>query len=153
MPEQQPPSPRNAQQRKADTLEKLAREVDLWVASADPAGTGYLVPLSFYWDGAALLVATPRTSRTAQNLLRVRRARVAIGPTRDVAIIEGAVEELPRGADVAIEDAHASATEFDPRALAEDYVYLRIVPDSVQAWREADELPGRRLMRDGKWLV
>jgi hypothetical protein len=146
-----PRPPRSTARRKADVLEKLRRDVDLWVASADEGGNAHLVPLSFYWDGSALVIATPRSSRTAMNLMRSGWARVALGPTRDVVIIEGPVGELARGTDVRLEDAHASATGFDPRMESEDYVYLRVTPDSIQAWREADELAGRSLMRQGQW--
>jgi hypothetical protein len=100
----------------------------------------------------ALTIATPRASRTARNLLRAGWARIALGPTRDVVIVEGAVEELGIGTDTRLEDAHARATGFDPRTLAEEYVYLRITPQSIQAWREANELEGRQLMRRGVWL-
>ncbi len=144
--------PRPRSQRKRDTLEKLGRDIDLWVASANENGDAYLVPLSYHWDGAQLTIATPRASRTARNLMRARWARVALGTTRDVVITEGAVEELPIGADPQLEDAHAQATGFDPRAAPEEYVYLRITPDAIQAWRESDELPGRQLMRRGTWL-
>ena len=84
-------------------LAKLRDDVDLWVASADETGEAYLVPLSFHWDGAALTLATPRSSPTAVNLLRAGRARVALGPTRDVVIVEGTVAELPRGDDPELE--------------------------------------------------
>ena len=141
--------PRTRQQRQADVLTKLRDDVDLWVASADESGEAYLVPLSFHWDGTALTLATPRSSRTAVNLLRTGRARVALGPTRDVVIVEGDVAELPSGADPQLEAAFAAAAGFDP---PEGYVYLRITPREIQAWREADELAGRRLMRDGAWL-
>jgi Pyridoxamine 5'-phosphate oxidase len=145
-----PARPRS--QRKGDALAKLRGEVDLWVASADEAGRVYLVPLSYYWDGSTLTISTPRASRTAVNLLRAGRARVALGPTRDVVIIEGPVEEIPLGADTRLEDAHAEATGFDPRTLPGEWIYLRITPHSMQAWREANELEGRRLMRRGRWL-
>jgi hypothetical protein len=147
-----PDPARSRAQRRADTLAKLRRDVDLWVASADERGNAYLVPLSYYWDGSALTIATPRSSRTAVNLVRARWARVALGPTRDVVIVEGPVEAIPIGTDPRLEDAHARATGFDPRSLAEEYVYLRIAPRSIQAWREANELAGRQLMRDGEWL-
>jgi hypothetical protein len=62
------------------------------------------------------------------------------------------VQAIPLGADSGLEEAHAQATGFDPRTLAEEYVYLRITPDSIQAWREANELAGRQLMRRGEWL-
>ena len=67
-------------------------------------------------------------------------------------IVEGALEAVPIGADPEREDAHARATGFDPRTLSEEYVYLRITPRTIQAWREANELAGRLLMRDGRWL-
>jgi hypothetical protein len=37
----------------------VSADVDVWVASASADGAPYLVPLSFDWDGEALLVATP----------------------------------------------------------------------------------------------
>jgi hypothetical protein len=147
----QPPRPRS--QRKIDVLAKLQTDVDLWVASADETGGAYLVPLSFYWDGSALTIATPRVSRTGKNLVRAGWARVALGPTRDVVIIEGSVEAIPIGTDAGLEDGHAQATGFDPRTLADEYVYLRITPHEIQAWREANELAGRQLMREGEWLA
>ena len=144
--------PRSREQRRADVLERLRTDVDLWVASADEHGEAYLVPLSFYWDGEAITISTPRASRTARNLIRAGRARVALGHTRDVVIVEGPVETRPIGADPAVEEAHAQATGFDPRTLTDEYVYLRITPELVQAWREVNELAGRQLMRGGRWL-
>ena len=147
-----PEPPRSRSQRRKDVLAKLRSEVDLWVASADEAGGAHLVPLSYYWDDSTLTIAPPRASRTARNLVRAGWARVALGPTRDVVIIEGSVEAVAIGAVSRLEDAHAEATGFDPRTLADEYVYLRITPQTIQAWREANELPGRQLMRRGKWL-
>ena len=145
--------PRSLEQRTADVLARLRDDVDLWVASADAEGNAYLVPLSFVWDAAALTISTPRASRTARNLMRAEWARVALGLTRDVVIVEGTVETITIGTDPALEDAHAAATGFDPRVGAEEYVYLRITPREIQAWREANELSGRQLMRAGRWLV
>ena len=60
------PPPRSPQQRRRDTLDRLERDVDAWVATAGAAdGTPYLVPLSFLWDGATLLIATPWPSWSA----------------------------------------------------------------------------------------
>ena len=146
-------APRPKAQRRADVLAKLQSDVDLWVASADERGGAYLIPLSFYWDGSTLTIATPRASRTARNLVRAGWARVALGTTRDVVIIEGPVEAIPIGTDTRLEDGHAQATGFDPRTLADEYVYLRITPHEIQAWREANELPDRQLMRRGEWVA
>ncbi|MBX9362674.1 pyridoxamine 5'-phosphate oxidase family protein [Streptomyces massasporeus] len=149
------PTPvRSADQRKKDTLHRLEHDVDAWVATADGAsGTPYLVPLSFLWNGSYLLFATPASSTTGRNLAASGRARVGIGPTRDVVLVEGTVETVQPG-ELAEEDAElfAAKTGFDPRRLATPYLYFRVVPRRVQAWREADELDGRELMRDGRWL-
>jgi hypothetical protein len=122
------------------------------VASASPDGAPYLVPLSFDGDGEALLVATPADSPTGRNLAATRAVR--LGPTRDVSMIEGDVEvleidALPRERG----DRFAARTGFDPRALVTPYRWFRIAPRRIQAWREANELPGRELMRDGRWLI
>jgi hypothetical protein len=143
---------RSSSQRIADTRSRLETDVDLWVASANEVGEAHLVPLSFHWDGSRLTVATPRESVTARNLMRAGWARVALGETRDVVIVEGPVEAIALGTEPELERAHATSAGFDPRELAEEYVYLRITPDEIQAWREANELGGRTLMQDGAWL-
>lgn len=50
-------------------------------------------------------------------------------------------------------DLFAAKTRFDPRRLATPYLYFRVRPRWIQAWREANELDGSELMRDGEWLV
>ncbi|MFE6163082.1 pyridoxamine 5'-phosphate oxidase family protein [Streptomyces sp. NPDC056486] len=147
--------PRAPEQRKQDTLRRLADDIDAWVATADAAsGTPYLIPLSFLWDGESLLVATPDASVTGRNLRATGKARVGVGPTRDLVLIEGAVRALGEG-ELTHEacDAFAEKTAFDPRKLATAYTYFRITPQRLQAWREADELEGRELMLGGRWTV
>ena len=136
-----------------DTLDRLENDEDAWVATAE-GDTPYLVPLSFLWDGESLLFATPAASPTGRNFRSTGRARLGIGPTRDVVLVEGVVEtltpdELPDG----VGDDFAAKTGFDPRQLTTAYLYFRIRPRRVQAWREANELDGRELMKDGRWLV
>ena len=124
------------------------------MASASADGAPYLVPLSFEWDGEALLLSTPTDSPTGRNLADNRTVRLGLGHTRDVSMIEGEVEVLEidalpqeRG------ERFATRTGFDPRAEATPYRWFRISPRRIQAWREANELEGRELMRDGRWLV
>lgn len=50
-------------------------------------------------------------------------------------------------------NAFAAKTGFDPRKLADPYLYFRIHPQRLQAWREANELKDRELMRGGHWVV
>ena len=149
------PLPRTPKERKQDTLDRLEKDTDAWVATADAgSGTPYMVPLSFLWDGETLLVATPASSPTGRNLRATGRVRIGIGPTRDVVLVEGeadtlTADELGEG----VGDAFAARTGFDPRQLVGPYLYFRIRPRRVQAWREANELDGRELMREGRWLV
>jgi hypothetical protein len=112
------------------------------------------VPLSFLWDGSSLLVATPASSPTSRNLQATGKVRLGIGPTRDLVLIEGTVHTLA-ATEIPDEvgDAFAAKTGFDPRQLRSTYLYFRIHPQRLQAWREANELQGRELMRGGHWLV
>ncbi|MFI0960185.1 pyridoxamine 5'-phosphate oxidase family protein [Streptomyces sp. NPDC021080] len=149
------PPVRTRKQRKQDTLDRLETDVDVWVSTADSAGGApYLVPLSYLWDGTTVLLATPAAGPTGRNLRATGTVRLGFGPTRDVVMIDGTVRtleagELPEGTG----DAFAARTGFDPRALSTHYQYFSVTPVRVQAWREADELAGRDLMRDGEWLV
>ncbi|MEZ0090160.1 hypothetical protein [Streptacidiphilus sp. EB129] len=73
---------------------------------------------------------------------------------RKLALIEGTLQEEFPAADIpaALGDAFAARTGFDPRAETDAaYHYFRIRPLRLQAWREANELSGRTLMRNGRW--
>ena len=133
-------------------LRKLENDVDVWVASANARGDAHLIPLSFYWDGARLTVATATSSVTARNLARARRARMALGPTRDVVILEGAVEVIPALDDPELAALHAAAAGFDTRESSTSWIFVRMTPSRIQAWREENELQDRDVMRDGGWL-
>jgi len=146
--------PRSPAERRRDTEHRLNHDVDVWVATASVDGRPYLVPLSFDWDGDALLLATPTNSPTGRNLAATRSVRLGLGHTRDVAIIDGQVEifeidALPRERG----DRFAERTGFDPRLEANRYRWFRILPRRIQAWRESKELAERDLMRDGRWLA
>ena len=112
------PTPRSRPQRRRDTEQRLTHDVDVWVASASADGAPYLVPLSFDWDGEALLMATPTDSPTGRNLAATGTARLALGGTRDVAMIEGDVEVIEIGAlKQGRGDRFVARAGFDPRAL------------------------------------
>jgi hypothetical protein len=145
--------PRGLEERLRDTRAKLESDVDLWVATSGSPDGVHLIPLSYLWDGTAFLISTPRASVTGRNLLADGRVRLGLGPTRDVVVVDGTAEPVDT-ADLGPEtgDAFATKTGFDPRELDEPYQYFLIQPQRIQAWREANELQGRDLMRDGRWL-
>jgi hypothetical protein len=147
----EPPRPRA--QRRADTERRLREDVDLWIATASADGAPHLVPLSFNWDGEALLMATPADTPTGRNLLAGGGARIALGDYRDVITVDGSVEAFDLDAlPVERIERFVADTEFDPRTSPGDYRWFRVTPRRVQAWREVNEIAGRTLMRDGRWL-
>ena len=153
--------PRGAAQRKRDTLALLERPaVDVWVASAAPGGGGgaepYLVPVSLAWIDERAVIAVAASSRTARNIASTRTARLGLGPTRDVVMLDVRLERsMPVGSPEAEElvERYAAQADWDPRGSGEGYRYLLLRPERIQAWREANEIPGRTLMRGGAWLV
>jgi hypothetical protein len=148
------PEPRPRARRRRDTEHRLNHDVDLWVATASADGAPYLVPLSFDREDEALLVATPTDSPTGRNLAATRTVRLGLGHTRDVSMIDGDVEVLEIDAlPQERADRFAARTGFDPRAEAAPYRWFRISLRRIQAWREANELPDRELMCDGRWLA
>ncbi|MER7047199.1 pyridoxamine 5'-phosphate oxidase family protein [Streptomyces jumonjinensis] len=145
---------RTAEQRKRDVLARLANDHDAWVATASPDGQPCLVPLSFVWDRGALLISTRRTNPTARNVTPRGSVVITLGHTRDVVLIDGTAEVI-EGAALAAESADAFTAKldgWDPRA-SPAWIYLRVTPRTVRAWREENELAGRELMHDGEWLV
>jgi nitroimidazol reductase NimA-like FMN-containing flavoprotein (pyridoxamine 5'-phosphate oxidase superfamily) len=73
--------PRSRAQRRRATEHRL--DIDVWVTTASADGAPYLVPLSFGWDGEALLMATPTDSPTGRNLAATRAVRLGLGHMRD----------------------------------------------------------------------
>lgn len=146
--------PRDPATRKADALSLLAAEaIDVWVATASQSGRPHLVPVSLAWTGERVVVAVAGTSVTARNLAASRTARLAVGPTRDVVMVDAVLERIVDVADdEALGAAYVAQADWDPRG-SEGYVFLVLRPQRVQAWREVNEMPGRTLMRDGAWLV
>lgn len=138
--------------RIADAQAKLESDVDVWVSSAGDDGRGYLVPLSYYWDRQVLTMAAHPRSPTVRNLQRIGWARVALGPTRDVLIVEGPVNIFPTTGHDELAALHAAATGFDTRGEDVPYTFIQLKPETIQAWRNAGELHGRYVMRDGVWL-
>jgi hypothetical protein len=147
-------APRDAQTRKADTLAMLAApEIDVWVATASTDGEAHLVPVSLAWVDERVVIAVPTSSVTTSNLTVSGRARLAVGPSRDVVMIDAVLERtVGVDEDDALGAAYAAQSDWDPRGDS-DYVFLVLRPVRLQAWREANEIKGRTLMRDGSWVV
>ena len=145
--------PRDLRQRKADALEKLSSDIDVWVATTSGAGEPCLVPLSFAWVDERIILVTAQDNRTARNIAATGTAHLVLGPTRDVVSLEGTAVIRESGA-IAEEDAdrYCAHAGWDPR-LVDSMVWIVFWPRRVQVWREVDELEERTVMKDGRWLV
>ncbi|MFC8128134.1 pyridoxamine 5'-phosphate oxidase family protein [Streptomyces sp. NPDC057302] len=145
---------REGPQRRRETLERLDRERDIWLSTAHPEHGPHQVPLWFWWDGRALWLCTGANSATARNARQEPRVRLALPDTADVVLVQGEAECFA-ARDVPRDGAEGFAGKFgwDPREEEGPFLYLRVTPRTVRAWRGEHELGGRILMRDGAWVV
>ena len=145
---------RRTTERIRDALERLVVERDVWVSTAHPVRGSHQVPLWFLWDGRAVWMCTSATSVTARNVRTQPRVHLALPDTFDVVLLQGEAEcfpdqEVPEGAA----EAFADKFGWDPRGEEGPFLYVRVVPRTVRAWRGEPELRGRVIMRDGAWLA
>lgn len=141
-------TPRSREQRIADARAMLAKGGDAWLATAGAEGP-HLVPLTLAWDDAAgeVVFCTEKTSRSVRNIESCPEVRVAVGKTRDVVLIRGTARLAD---DPATAELYRAAADWDPGGDPA-FVYLRVTPVVCDAWREVDEMPGRRVMVGGQW--
>lgn len=142
---------RSSAQRARDARGRLAVDVDLWVATASSDGEPYLIPLSYLWHDGRIVLATSDRSATVRNLRRDSRVGLSLDGTRDVVLIDGDAELVPADAVTSVvADAYAAHAGWDPRDDPGN-AWIVVTPTRVRAWREVNELPGREVMRDGRW--
>lgn len=69
-------------------------------------------------------------------------------------MVDAALDQLVgvSQAPTELADRYARQSSWDPRLENDPYVFLLLRLVRVQAWREANELAGRTLMRDGVWV-
>ncbi|MEV5613829.1 pyridoxamine 5'-phosphate oxidase family protein [Streptomyces sp. NPDC052225] len=144
---------RGVAERRRDVVERLVAERDVWVSTGHPEHGPHQVPLWFVWDGRAVWMSTGAASATARNVRAEPRVRLALPDTFDVVVLQGEAECFPDD-EVPDDGAAAFAGKFgwDPRKEEGAFVYVRVAPKTVRAWRGEAELRGRVVMRDGAWV-
>jgi hypothetical protein len=146
--------PRTVKARKADVLAALEGQKDLWIATADRGGRPHMIALSAWWDGSGVVIATVGTSRTARNLSDNPTARLALGAPDDVTVIDARVADRRSVSDSPdLAGGFAAAVGWDPREVGEGWMFFRLEPVRVQAYKGYDELEGRDVMRNSRWLA
>lgn len=148
--------PRTRSERREDTLARLRDTYQLYIATASPEDCApRLVPVSFAWTGGALIVATGLGTATGRNLVSAKVARCAVGPTDDVVMIDVRVAQVVPVPEAPPElaEAYARQSDWDPRHGTDvPTAYFVLTPVRIQTWRQTEEVPGRTIMRDDRWL-
>jgi len=144
---------RDTPTRKADVLAALKKQGQLWLATADVGGRPHVIAVSAWWDGTDLVVTTSGSSRTARNMAMNPLATLAGGDPADAIVIQAQMID-----SVAVEDSAELAIGFseamgwDPREMA-GWMFYRLRPTRIQAFRGYDEIEGRDVMIRSRWLV
>jgi hypothetical protein len=145
---------RDTATRKADVLSALEKQHDVWLATADVAGRPHLIAVSAWWDGADLVIATTGASKTARNLAMNPAARVARGAPSDAIVVDAqmidssAVEDSPE-----LAGGFAAAVGWDPREAGGGWMFFRLRPIRIQAFRGYDEIQDRDVMIRSRWVI
>lgn len=123
----------------------------MWLSTGGYTGP-HLIPVAFVGDGDAIVTATGEGSKTVRNLRETGRARVAVGTTSDVVMVDATLDGLVSVPEVATDLADRfAAVSHDPRQMP-GYVYIRLLARRIQVWNGFHEFPGRTVMLKGEWL-
>jgi Pyridoxamine 5'-phosphate oxidase len=147
------PSVRDSATRKKDVLEALEKQGHYWLTTAEVGGRPHVIGVSGLWDGSQIVVTTLGTSRTARNMAMNPLVVLAGGDPSDAIVIEAAVID-----SAMVEDSHQLAGEWkaamgwDPREM-DGWMFFRLRPTRIQAFRGYDEIRGRDVMIRSRWVV
>jgi hypothetical protein len=145
---------RDAAQRKADTLAALEKQKDVWLATSDVAGRPHLIPVSAWWDGHELVIATRDSTPTARNLAMNPKAKVARGAPSDAILIDAAmIESVPAEDSPRLAEGFSKACGWDPRREGQGWSFFRLRPTRIQAFRGYEEVKDRDVMVRSRWVV
>jgi len=144
---------RDTATRKRDVLDALEKQGHYWLISADVSGRPHVIGASAWWTGYQLVVTTKGSSVTARNLAMNPVVKVAGGDPSDAIVIDAGVIDSS-----AVEDAPDLAGGFkevmgwDPREMG-GWMFFRLRPTRIQAFRGYDEIEGRDVMLKSRWLA
>jgi pyridoxamine 5'-phosphate oxidase-like protein len=143
---------RDTATRKADVLASFEKQGQYWLVSADVAGRPHVIAVSAWWDGHELVVTTNGSSVSARNLAMNPVVKLVGGDPADAIVIDASVIDST-GVDDSAELAGGfkAAMGWDPREMA-GWMFFRLRPTRIQAFRGYDEIEGRDVMVRSRWL-
>jgi PPOX class probable F420-dependent enzyme len=124
----------------------LEKEPVVWLSTVRPDGAPHIVPIWFWWDGAALVAASKPGAQKVRNLRANPSVMLALGDADDdfdVGLLKGRAELLDRPArEILLEGLYAkyaarlTAIGVDAAEFAATYSQvIRIIPDAYLGWR------------------
>jgi len=142
---------RSAEQRKKDVLAALEKQGHYWLTTAEIGGRPHVIGVSGLWDGSQVIVTTLGTSRTARNMEMNRQVVLAGGDPSDAIVIQAGMIDSS-----AVEDSPEIAAEWH-KAMGwtpeNGWVFFRLRPTRIQAFRGYDEIEGRDVMIRSRWVI
>jgi nitroimidazol reductase NimA-like FMN-containing flavoprotein (pyridoxamine 5'-phosphate oxidase superfamily) len=144
---------RDTATRKADVLEALEKQGHLWLATSDIGGRPHVIGVSAWWDGTDLVVTTAGGSRTARNMAMNPVVTLAGGDPSDAVVIEAQALDSSAVEDSAeLAGGFSAVMGWDPREM-DGWMFFRLRPTRIQAFRGYDEIEGRDVMVRSRWLA
>ncbi|MFP5021549.1 pyridoxamine 5'-phosphate oxidase family protein [Pseudonocardia phyllosphaerae] len=145
-------APRPLDDRISAARRRLSDTHQLWLASGGSGGP-HMIPVAFVYDDGQIVTATAERSRTVANLRESQRARLALGTTDDVVMVDASLERFETVSEISqpVADRFA-AVSHDPRHMP-GYLYIRLCPTRIQVWNGYHEFAGRTVMLAGNWLT
>ncbi len=139
--------------RKKDVLEVLEQQGHYWLSTAEVGGRPHVIGVSALWDAGQLVITTLGSSRTARNMAVNPAVVLAHGDPSDAIVIQAAVIDSAAVEDSAdLAAGWKAAMGWDPREM-EGWMFYRLRPTRIQAFRGYDEIEGRDVMVRSRWLV
>lgn len=121
---------------------RLAAEPIIWLSTVRPDGRPHLVPVWFWWDGAAILIFSKPGAQKVNNLRHSPHAMLALDTAdegEDVVLLAGRAELLGAGAPQPTLPAYAAKYAalmarlgITPEAMAAEYTQaIRVLPERL----------------------
>lgn len=144
-------STRSVEERKHDVLEALDKQGHYWLTTAEIGGRPHVIGVSAMWDGDQLVVTTLGSSRTARNMAMNPQVVLAHGDPNDAIVIQAGMIES-RGVDHSA-DMAAEWHKVMGWTPPDDWMFFRLRPTRIQAFRGYDEIEGRDVMIRSRWVI
>jgi len=139
--------------RKKDVLTALERQGHYWLATAEIGGRPHMIAVSGWWDGGDIVITTLGTSKTARNMAMNPAVMLAGGDPSDAILIQAQVIDSAAVDDSAdLAQGYKKAVGWDPREM-DGWVFFRLRPTRIQAFRGYDEIEDRDVMVRSRWVV